>query len=79
MLQNEIFRQRSNPLSRSVTVTWQNDLQMLQNETSRHRRHPLLPFLFVNIERLYVPPLGAHDVADQTQEETDARGVKTVL
>lgn len=40
---------------------------------------PLLPFLFVNIERLHVPSLGAHDVADQAQKEADARGIETVL
>lgn len=33
MLQIEIFQQRSNPLSQSVTVTDQNYLQLLQIET----------------------------------------------
>lgn len=35
--------------------------------------------MLVNIERLHVPSLGAHDVADQAQKEADARGVETVL
>lgn len=71
--------------SRSVTDRPVFCPQTLQIETKRQKAgqatttHPLPPFLLVDVERLYVPPLGAHDVADQPQEEADARGVKAVL
>ena len=69
---------RTNP-SRSVTVTDLNRLQTLQIKTNRQRHQPLLPFLLIDIERLDVPPLGSHDVANQAQVKADARGVETVL